>query len=68
MYSSQESLQMQCNLLLKDSVSQNKTFAELLKFTHMCINFRSKSVTALTLKIVLSSVMGHHVPIELQGM
>jgi hypothetical protein len=45
----QESLQLQCNLLLKDLISRNTTYAELLKFTHLCINYRFESFTALTL-------------------
>ena len=44
------SLQLQCNLLLIDSVSQNTTSAELLKFIPMCINYSFESFTALTLK------------------
>ena len=50
MYSSQESLQLHCNLLLKNSMSQNTTHAELLKFTHMCTNYRFESFTAQTLQ------------------
>jgi len=50
MYSSQESLQLQCNLLLKDSMSQNTTYAKLPKFTHMCTNYRFESFTVQNLK------------------
>jgi hypothetical protein len=42
MHSSEESLQLQCNLLLIDSVSQNTASAELLKLMYMCINYDFK--------------------------